>query len=62
MNTEFVVAKFFVSKNTFACSAVFRRLSDKLKKKGPVKGPHSSIRDLFGEIYCSLYALLAVKL
>jgi hypothetical protein len=29
------VAKFFVSKNTFACSAVFRRLSDKLKKRTP---------------------------
>jgi hypothetical protein len=25
------VAKFFVSENAFACSAVFRRLSDKLK-------------------------------
>jgi hypothetical protein len=25
------VAKFLVSKNTFACLAVFRRLSDKLK-------------------------------
>jgi hypothetical protein len=27
------VAKFFVSENTLACSDVFRRLSDKLKKR-----------------------------
>ncbi len=27
------MAKFFVSENTLACSAIFRRLSDKLQKK-----------------------------
>ncbi|RAO96865.1 hypothetical protein [Mesotoga sp. Brook.08.YT.4.2.5.4.] len=29
------MAKFLVSKNTFACLAVFRRLSDKLKSQVP---------------------------
>ncbi|KUK81966.1 MAG: Putative domain HDIG-containing protein, partial [Mesotoga prima] len=38
LNTEFVVAKFLVSKNTFACLAVFRRLSDKLKRRGNIIG------------------------
>jgi len=48
------VAKFFVSKNTFACLAVFKRLSDKLKKNGiGIWREERSLRDLLlGGIYC----------